>query len=124
MAKFLSEQEVFRREALTELRNMGIEPFPAAEYPVTHKSTDINKNYETYPEAFAEVCVAGRLMTKGWSLQSWLTNPVPIKAFILLYSTFLLTRVQKQAYWNLSRINNCPNLFTGVKIIQQLPLQK
>ncbi len=64
MARILTEQEIFRRDSLTELRNMGIEPFPAAEYPVTHKSTDINKNYESTPEAFAEVCVAGRLMTK------------------------------------------------------------
>jgi lysyl-tRNA synthetase class 2 len=43
---------------------MGIEPFPAAEFPVTHKSTEINSKFESNPDAYAEVCLAGRLMTK------------------------------------------------------------
>ncbi len=64
MARVLSEQEIVRRDALKGLRAMGVEPFPAAEFPVTHKSTQINTNFDDNPEAFAEVCLAGRLMTK------------------------------------------------------------
>jgi len=41
MAGSLTEQEVYRREALHKLRAMGIDPFPAAEYPVTVHSKDI-----------------------------------------------------------------------------------
>ena len=41
MAGSLTEQEVYRREALHKLRAMGIDPFPAAEYPVTAHSKDI-----------------------------------------------------------------------------------
>ena len=59
----LSEQEIFRRNSLEALRNMGIEPYPAAEYPTTHFSTDIKKNFkdEAEPEY---VCIAGRMMSR------------------------------------------------------------
>ena len=46
----LSEQEIFRRNSLEALRNMGIEPYPAAEYPTTHFSTDIKKNFKDEAE--------------------------------------------------------------------------
>ena len=46
----LSEQEIFRRNSLEALRNMGIEPYPAAEYPTTHFSTDIKKNFKSFIE--------------------------------------------------------------------------
>ena len=39
----LSEQEILRRQRLEELRNMGIDPYPAAEYPTNAFSTDIPK---------------------------------------------------------------------------------
>ena len=39
----LSEQELQRRQSLTELRNLGIDPYPAAEYVVSAYSTDINR---------------------------------------------------------------------------------
>ena len=42
----LSEQEIVRREALNELRNMGIEPYPAAEYPTNAFSTDIIEEFK------------------------------------------------------------------------------
>ena len=45
----LSEQEIGRRESLQELRNMGIEPYPAAEYPVDAYSTEIVENFEDLP---------------------------------------------------------------------------
>lgn len=37
----LSEQEIVRRQSLEELRNMGIDPYPAAEYPTDAFSTEI-----------------------------------------------------------------------------------
>ena len=41
----LSEQEIVRREALNELRNMGIEPYPAAEYPTNAFSVNIIEEF-------------------------------------------------------------------------------
>jgi lysyl-tRNA synthetase class 2 len=64
MARTLSEQEQVRRDALTKLRNKGIEPYPAAEYKVSHKSTDILKGFDANETAFASVSIAGRLMTR------------------------------------------------------------
>ena len=46
----LSEQEIVRREALAELRNMGIEPYPAAEYPTNAFSTDIIAEFKDEDE--------------------------------------------------------------------------
>jgi lysyl-tRNA synthetase class 2 len=63
MARVLSEQEQFRREALKELRSLGIDPFPAAEYRVTHTSTQILTNFKD-GEDYGEVNLAGRIMTK------------------------------------------------------------
>ncbi|HEY0045533.1 MAG TPA: lysine--tRNA ligase [Flavobacterium sp.] len=58
----LSEQEILRREALTELRNLGIDPFPANEFVVTAHSIDILNNFDKYQGK--EVLLAGRLMGK------------------------------------------------------------
>ena len=58
----LSEQEILRREALAELRALGIEPYPAAEFITTAYSTDILNNFEKYEGQ--EVVLAGRLMQK------------------------------------------------------------
>ena len=58
----LSEQEIIRRESLKELQKLGINPFPAEEYPVTHYSQDIHKGFEENPEAYQEVSLAGRIM--------------------------------------------------------------
>ena len=59
----LSEQEIFRRESLNELRNMGIEPYPAAEYPTNAFSTDIVADFKDEDEP-REVCIAGRMMSR------------------------------------------------------------
>ena len=59
----LSEQEIVRREALAELRNMGIEPYPAAEYPTNAFSTDILAEFKDEDEP-REVCIAGRMMSR------------------------------------------------------------
>ncbi len=59
----LSEQEIVRRQSLQTLRDMGIEPYPAAEYVVTGYSSDI-KNTFTEESVGREVSVAGRMMSR------------------------------------------------------------
>lgn len=56
----LSEQELIRREKLAELKKLGINPYPAALFPVTFYSQDLPKNYSEGKE----VVVAGRLMSR------------------------------------------------------------
>jgi lysyl-tRNA synthetase class 2 len=64
MSQQLSEQEQLRREKLNELIIMGIEPYPAPLFPVTSNSAYIKKNYTLEKkEEFADVCVAGRIMS-------------------------------------------------------------
>ena len=41
----LSEQEIIRRNSLDEMRKLGIEPYPAAEYPVNAYSQEIKNNF-------------------------------------------------------------------------------
>ena len=54
----LSEQELVRREKLSKLRQLGINPYPADLFPVNHSSKDIKKNFEEGKK----VIIAGRLM--------------------------------------------------------------
>ncbi|WP_298411514.1 lysine--tRNA ligase [Hydrotalea sp.] len=64
MSVQLSEQELIRREKLAKIKAVGIEPYPAALYPVTYYSTDIKANFgEANKDAFQNVCVAGRIMS-------------------------------------------------------------
>ncbi len=58
----LSEQEILRREALQELRNLGINPYPADEFVTTALSNEILANFEKFEGK--EVVLAGRLMGK------------------------------------------------------------
>ncbi|HPN20512.1 MAG TPA: lysine--tRNA ligase, partial [Tenuifilaceae bacterium] len=60
----LSEQEIIRRQSLDELRNLGIDPYPAAMYPVTHTTEDIISNFESMSSQQTNVCVAGRIMAR------------------------------------------------------------
>jgi lysyl-tRNA synthetase class 2 len=60
----LSDQEQFRRQSLTELRNLGIEPYPAALYPTNAFSVDIKSNFDENNPNRMEVCVAGRIMSR------------------------------------------------------------
>ena len=74
MSQFeLSEQEQFRRNSLNELKKLGIEPYPAAEYPVNTNSQDIKNNYSAEKNNFQEVYIAGRLMSKRIMGKLWLT---------------------------------------------------
>ena len=59
----LSEQEIGRRESLQELRNMGIDPYPAAEYPTDAFSTDIRDQFRDEDDP-REVTIAGRMMSR------------------------------------------------------------
>jgi lysyl-tRNA synthetase class 2 len=58
----LSEQEIGRRQSLQELRNMGIDPYPAAEFPTNAFSTEIRENFKD--DADREVVIAGRMMSR------------------------------------------------------------
>ena len=59
----LSEQELNRRQSLEELRKMGINPYPAAEYPVNAYSEEIRNNFNDNASP-RTVCIAGRLMSR------------------------------------------------------------
>jgi lysyl-tRNA synthetase, class II len=61
----LSEQEIIRREKLAELKKLGIDPYPAALYPVNILAADIKTTYkgEENKAEFADVCLAGRIMS-------------------------------------------------------------
>ncbi len=59
----LSEQEILRRQSLDELRQMGIDPYPAAEYPTNAFSTEIRENFRDEDDP-RQVCIAGRMMSR------------------------------------------------------------
>ncbi|MYM11426.1 lysine--tRNA ligase [Muribaculum intestinale] len=59
----LSEQEIIRRGSLDEMRNRGIDPYPAALYPVDAYTTEIKETFsDDAPQR--DVCVAGRIMSR------------------------------------------------------------
>ena len=59
----LSEQEIVRRQCLQELKEMGINPYPAAEFPTNAFSVDIKKAFDADEEK-REVVIAGRMMSR------------------------------------------------------------
>ena len=63
MSTELSEQELFRRQSLNELRSLGIDPYPAALYPTDAFSTDIKAEFNDEAER-PNVCIAGRIMSR------------------------------------------------------------
>jgi len=60
----LSEQEIYRREALTELKNLGINPYPAELYEVNTSAASILKYYEVNKTEYKSISIAGRVMSK------------------------------------------------------------
>lgn len=60
----LSEQEEIRRQTLNEIRAMGIDPYPAAAYPVTTSAKAIHQHFDSNPDDFKEISLAGRIMTR------------------------------------------------------------
>ena len=59
----LSEQEIVRRNSLNELRALGIEPYPAAEYKVSGHSAEIKANFSDEAPR-RDVAIAGRIMSR------------------------------------------------------------
>lgn len=60
----LSEQEQIRRNSLEELRKLGIDPYPAAEYKTNAFAQDILASYSPEQNNFQDVCLAGRIMSR------------------------------------------------------------
>jgi lysyl-tRNA synthetase class 2 len=64
MAQQLSEQEIIRRQSLDELRKLGIEPYPAAEYTVDTYSSNIRNDFDPGKKNYQNVTLAGRIMSR------------------------------------------------------------
>lgn len=61
----LSEQELIRRENLSKIKELGIEPYPSSEFDVNVTAKQISDTYtDDRASEFASVCIAGRLMMK------------------------------------------------------------
>jgi lysyl-tRNA synthetase class 2 len=60
----LSEQEQIRRQSRDELRRLGIDPYPAAEWNVTTTAADIAANFNPEKENFRNITLAGRIMSR------------------------------------------------------------
>jgi lysyl-tRNA synthetase class 2 len=60
----LSEQEQIRRNSLAELRKLGIDPYPAAEYKTSILAEEIHRNYSPGVNEYPDVSLAGRLMSR------------------------------------------------------------
>ena len=58
----LSEQEIVRREALQKLIDLGIDPYPAAEFPVNILANEVKEKFAA-GEELKEVVLAGRMMS-------------------------------------------------------------
>jgi lysyl-tRNA synthetase class 2 len=64
MSIALSEQEILRRESLQQLRELGINPYPAEEYKVNAWAQDITDNFNRFPDTYKNVTIAGRIMSR------------------------------------------------------------
>jgi len=64
MSIALSEQELIRRESLKQLRELGINPYPAEAFDVTAWAQDITENFEAKSDTYKQVTIAGRIMTR------------------------------------------------------------
>ena len=60
----LSEQEQIRRDALAEIRKLGINPYPAAEYKTNVFASEILEQFDQVKNNFQDVCLAGRIMSR------------------------------------------------------------
>ena len=90
----LSEQEIIRRNSMEQLRQMGIEPYPAAEYVTNAFSKEIKENFKDDAEP-RPVSIAGRIMSRRERLPSW--NCRIQKAeyrFISLVTTFARKKIK------------------------------
>lgn len=60
----LSEQEIIRREAMAELRKLGIDPYPPEAFEVNVNAKDIKENYERDKTSYKSISFAGRIMSR------------------------------------------------------------
>lgn len=60
----LSEQEIVRRKSMQALRDRGIEPYPAPEYPITGHTAEIKENFSDDAATPRRVSIAGRIMSR------------------------------------------------------------
>ncbi len=60
----LSEQEIIRRNSLKKMRELGIDPYPAAQYHVNTTSAKIKETYNEDENKLQDVVIAGRLMSR------------------------------------------------------------
>jgi len=60
----LSEQEIVRRNSLLKMKEMGIDPYPAAEFPVNVTTLELKENYNPDQNNYQEVVLAGRIMSR------------------------------------------------------------
>jgi lysyl-tRNA synthetase class 2 len=60
----LSDQEQIRRDSLAELRKLGINPYPAAEFKTNVFASEILENYSQEKNNYQDVCLAGRIMSR------------------------------------------------------------
>ena len=60
----LSEQEILRRKSREELMEMGVDPYPAASFEVNINTAHIKRNFESRPGDYANISIAGRLMSR------------------------------------------------------------
>jgi lysyl-tRNA synthetase class 2 len=86
MNQHLSEQEIIRRDKLKQLQDLGIDPYPAPLYPVTHYSSDIKEHFnEDSAPYFSDVCVAGRIMSINDKGKVFFVKIQDAKGIIQLY---------------------------------------
>ncbi len=86
MNQHLSEQEIIRRDKLKQLQELGVDPYPAPLYPVTHHSTEIKEKFtEENAADFANVCVAGRIMSINDKGKVFFIKILDAKGIIQLY---------------------------------------
>jgi lysyl-tRNA synthetase, class II len=64
MTHQLSEQEIIRRESLRQLEALGINPYPAELFPVNSSAKEIHEGFDSNPDAFKEITIAGRIMSR------------------------------------------------------------
>ena len=99
----LSEQEIIRRNNLQQLRDLGIDPYPAAEYPTNAFSTEIKESFvdlptikneegedvptPATPENSRNVCIAGRIMSKRVQGKAAFAELLDSKGRIQVYIT-------------------------------------
>jgi lysyl-tRNA synthetase class 2 len=64
MTHNLSEQELIRRESLKQLEALGINPYPAELFPVNCSAQAVNTGFDSNPDAFKDITLAGRIMSR------------------------------------------------------------